>query len=333
MTVVGSIVYATKSGLGNLAKLLFDSKIIDRVFVAQHKTYHNNLEWYPQHSRETNDIKKFLESIDTLFLLEAPLPDVFDWTVAQTAKYMGKKVVLMPMYESTPRANLFLMDEIICPSLLDLEYFSEFKPHFIPVPSSPDVPFRLRKEVRTFVHNVGHGGIFSRNGTVEILEALPLIKSTDFKLIIRIQPDAGPELIGLVDSIEDSRVEVVKDHIPFEDLWAEGDVFLFPEKFNGLSLPLQEAYAAGMLVMAGNRYPIHTWLPHDPLIPVSGYFTTDLPWIGIKVKNAIFTAEAIANTIDKWVGKDIRLFSAGGESWAEYNAGYNLKHLYDELLR
>ena len=41
MTVVGSIVYATKSGLGNLAKLLFDSKIIDRVFVAQHKTYHN----------------------------------------------------------------------------------------------------------------------------------------------------------------------------------------------------------------------------------------------------------------------------------------------------
>lgn len=332
MTVVGSIVYATKSGLGNLAKLLYDSKIIDRVFIAQHQTFSSNLDWYPRQSRETEDIKKFLESIDTLFLLEAPLPDPFDWTVAQTAKYMGKRVVLMPMYESTPRANLFLMDEIIVPSLLDYKYFEDFNPKFIPVPSSPDVPFRLRKEAYTFVHNVGHGGIFSRNGTVEIIDALPLIKS-DIKLVMRIQPDADPQLLSLVDSIVDKRVEVVKDHIPFEELWTEGDVFLFPEKFNGLSLPLQEACAAGMLVMAGNRHPINTWLPHQPLIPVSGYFTTKIPWIGIEVKNAIFKPESIADTIDYWAGKGVSYHSASGREWAKANSGQNLKPLYDEILR
>ena len=40
-------------------------------------------------------------------------------------------------------------------------------------------------------------------------------------------------------------------------------MFVFPEKFNGLSLPLQEARAAGMLVLATDRFPMNTWLPRE----------------------------------------------------------------------
>jgi len=331
MSVVGSMVYATKSGLGILGKLLYDSKIIDKVFVAQHSKFESHLEWY-----RTEDIilsvDEFLDSIDTLLLLEAPIPDPFDWSVVQRAKYKGKKIVLMPMYESTPRQNLFLVDKIICPSLLDLEYYEDYDAEFIPVPSSRDIQWKLREKADVFVHNVGHGGIFSRNGTVEIIEALPLIKS-NIKLIIRIQPDANSELLTLVDNITDKRVEVVKQHVPFSELWSVGDVFLFPEKFNGLSLPLQEAHAAGMLVMAGDRHPINTWLPREPLIPVGGYFNTDLPWIGIKIKNALIQPQAIAETIDKWAGKDIMSQSIDGRAWAIENSGEVLKPRYDEILR
>ena len=56
-------------------------------------------------------------------------------------------------------------------------------------------------------------------------------------------------------------------------LFDVGDVFLFPDKFNGLSLPLQEAYASGMAVMSTGRYPASQWLPNDPMIPVDGYET------------------------------------------------------------
>lgn len=331
MSVVGSIVYATKSGLGVLAKLLYESKIIDKVLVAQHPKFESHLEWY-----NTEDIilavDEFLDSIDTLFLLEAPMPDPFDWSIVQRAKYKGKKIVLMPMYESTPRQSLVLVDKFICPSPLDLDYYHDFDSVYIPVPAPNDVEWSLRENANVFVHNVGHGGIFSRNGTVEIVQALPQIKS-DIKLIIRIQPDANRELLNLVDGIDDPRVEVVKDQIPFEELWKTGDVFLFPEKFNGLSLPLQEAFAAGMLVMAGDRHPINKWLPHDPLIPVSGYFKTDLPWIGIKINNAILRPQDIAETIDKWAGKPIERWSRLGGIWAGNNRGDLLKPQYDEVLR
>ena len=109
-------------------------------------------------------------------------------------------------------------------------------------------------------------------------------------------------------------------------------MFLFPEKFNGLSLPLQEAHAAGMLVMAGDRSPINAWLPKEPLIPVSGYFNTELPWIGIQVKNAIMKPEDIAATIDAWAGKDITEFSKMGQSWASQNTGDILREKYLEIL-
>jgi len=339
MATVGSIVYATKSGLGILAKLLYEAKIIDKVLVVQHPKFDSHIEWYESEdtfwgrSGDTTGGDEFLKSIDTLFLLEAPLPDPFDWALVQKAKYLGKKVVLMPMYESTPRQHLSVaVDQIICPSELDLEYFRDFDSTFIPVPSPNDVEWNLRETANVFVHNVGHGGIFSRNGTVELIEALPLIKS-DIKLIIRIQPDAGPELLDLVDKVDDPRVEVVTKQIPFSELWSTGDVFLFPEKFNGLSLPLQEAYTAGMCVMAGDRFPINRWLPQEPLIPVKGHFYTELPWIGIKVKNAIMEPQDIASTIDNWAGKDITKLSLRGKEWAKTNNGESLKPQYDRILR
>ena len=330
--IVGAVIYSTKSGLGILAKQLYDAGIIDKVFIAENKKFEAHIEWY-----KLEDIcvsrSQLIKEIDTLLIIEAPMPNPFDWGIATTAKYLGKRVVLMPMYESTPRLSLNLMDHIICPSLLDLEYYRKFNSSFIQVPSQNEVVWGLREHARIFVHNVGHGGIFSRNGTAEIIRALPMIKATDIKIVIRIQPDADEDLIKLTEEIKDPRVEVVTRHVPFDELWGYGDVFLFPEKFNGLSLPLQEAHAAGMLVMAGDRFPINTWLPKPPLIKVSGDYLIDIPWIGINIKSAVIKPEDIAKKVDNWAGQNIEELSLAGKKWARENSADKLKGEYDKVLR
>ena len=92
----------------------------------------------------------------------------------------------------------------------------------------------------------------------------------------------------------------------FDNIWDEGDVFVFPEKFNGLSLPLQEAFASGMMVMATDRYPMNTWLCTDCLLPVDKYTTER---IAVEFQMAHLSPVDIAKTIDKFYNTDITKFS------------------------
>lgn len=328
---VGSIVFATKSGLGVLAKLLYDYGIIDKVYIADHSKFDKNTSWY---SRKDICLTRteLLESVDTLLIIEAPLPNPFNWDVVSQARSMNKRVVLMPMYESTPRENLHLADKIICPSVLDLEYYKDFDSEFLQVPAPRDIEWRERTEAKVFVHNAGHGGIYSRNGTSELIKAIPMIKSRDIEILIRVQPDAPESLLNEVESIEkDSRVVIKQEHTPYSELWSYGDVFVFPEKFNGLSLPVQEAYSAGMMVMVGDRSPFNQWLPKEPLIDVQGYFNIMLP-IGMKIKGAIISPEDIAKNIDKWAGKNISKYSEMGARWSMENSNKEIIKKYRDVL-
>lgn len=335
--VVGSVVFATKSGLGVLARLLYDSKIIDKVLIVQHKKFSSNTSWYAKEDIYF-DTDLFLKNIDTLLIIEAPLAQhVSDWSLVQLAYDMGKKIVLMPMYESTPRKFIdpSYIDCVICPSRLDYDEYIEWHENttYLPIPSSNRINWKKRTRADLFIHNVGHGGIFSRNGTEELIKSLPHIKSKNFRLEIRVQPDADENLIAYIKSISDNRVKVLVKNFSDEELWERGDVFIFPEKFNGLSLPLQEAFASGMVVMAGDRYPINTWLPAISLIKVDSFHNIEIPWAGLTVKSANILPEDIAKKIDEMCGKDISDLSEMGKVYLDFNAGYILKEDYDKILR
>lgn len=335
--VVGSIVFATKSGLGVLARLLYDSKIIDKVFIVQHKKFSANENWYNKNDIYV-DIDKFIDDIDSLLIIEAPLiGQLTDWEIVKRAHTLGKKVVLMPMYESTPRKFIdpSYIDFVICPSKLDFDEYSYWHRNciYIPIPSSNKVKWKRREFANLFIHNVGHGGIFSRNGTEELIKSLPYIKSKDFRLEIRVQPDADENLINYIKSISDNRVKVLVKNFSDEELWERGDVFIFPEKFNGLSLPLQEAFASGMAIMAGDRYPINTWLPSKTLIKIDSFHNIEIPWASLTVKSANILPKDIAKKIDEICGKDISELSDMGKVYLDFNAGSLLKERYDEILR
>lgn len=308
---IGSIVFATDQGLGYLAKSFYDHGIINQVYIQPHGSRTNHWDWYPRESVVPTP-ELLLESCDTLLFFE----EVWHWKLIPQAREKGVRTVLMPMYECTRNPLPYQPDAIINPSLLDQDYFPQGT--FIPVPV--DVPWRLRERARIFVHNAGNGGLGGRNGTKEVIEAMALVKSP-IRLIIRSQVP----LHWVTDF--DSRIEVRIGQ--FDDIWSEGDVFLFPEKFNGLSLPMQEAFAAGMLVMGGDRHPINTWLPHEPLIPIEDYLNVT---ISRPIKSALYTPAAIAAKIDEYYDTDISKFSLLGKEYAENNSWKKLKETYQTVL-
>lgn len=310
--VVGSIVYATEQGLGYLAKDFFDNGIIHKVLIREHGSRTNFRSWYPAAAIVSTE-EELLESCDAFLFFE----EVFNWKIIVKAREAGKKTALMPMYECTRSPLPYHPDVILCPSPLDEQYFKEGRGVVVPV----DVPWRQRSRARVFVHNAGNGGLGGRNGTRELLAAMEFVKSP-IQLIVRSQEK-------FFNVRPDNRITYIQGTVSKKELWDKGDVFIFPEKFNGLSLPLQEAYASGMLVMAGDRFPINTWLPREPLIPVDHYKKEK---IAVEFESAQYSPATIAATIDAWYDMDISTFSLRGLEYAQKNSWKNLAETYREAL-
>lgn len=320
---VGSVVFATNQGLGILAKSFYDAGILTDVVVIEHSSRDNHPEWYPNSPlispRELwGDVgRSLVERVDTMLFFET----AFEHRLIAHARAKRVKTVMMPMYECMPRDVSYQPDLYLCPSRLDLEYYPNGV--FLPIPVN--VSWKKRETAKLFVHNAGHGGLMGRNGTEELLQAIYLVKSPA-QFLVRAQkwPYKTPPRLG--------RVEVVKESVPYSELYDKGDIFIFPEKFNGLSLPLQEAYASGMGVMCTNRYPMTTWLPTALMIPESGVKKSQiaprLNWFD----ESVVSPKDIAATIDEWYGKDISIYSEKGRLWAEDNSWEALKPKYIEAL-
>lgn len=307
--MTGSIVLATDQGLGYLAKAFFDNGIIDIVSVHKHTSRPNHYGWYPDSVPEEELLKK----CDTLIFFETP----FSWKLIPQARALNIKTILIPMYECTQYPFPYQPDEIWCPSDLDAKFYREQGEVVRRVSIPVNKKWRKRSKALVFVHNAGNGGLGGRNGTKELVEAFNYVKS-DARLIIRSQ---------VPFKCENPKIEVRVGQ--FDDIWNEGDVFVFPEKFNGLSLPLQEAFASGMMVMAGARYPMTSWLPNPPLIPVESYKKES---IAVQFDSAVYNPKTIAQQIDFWYGKDIEMFSLLGKEYGVKNSWKILKEKYKELL-
>lgn len=343
---VGSFVYATDQGLGILAKSFYDHGIVTDVMVVRHGRHTTHDEWYPN-AKQITDLRNreqqvammvFAASMDVMLFFETP----FYWPVIEACRQANVPTALMPMFECMPERIPYQPDLFINPSHLDQQYY----PQGIHIPVPVEYPWRKRERAEVFVHNAGHGGLKGRNGTLELMQALRFIKS-DAKIIIRAQ---DPRALDYTTEARIGQVEFVFKQVPYETLFAEGDVFVFPEKFNGLSLPLQEARAAGMLVMCGARFPMTEWLPgyvrfanisNDPileqrdvqlLIPVKGYHRERIGPPYNEYDCAEFDPRDIAARIDEWYGQDISEYSLSGRAWVEAMSWNVLRPQYIQAL-
>lgn len=337
---VGTLTFATSQGLGILAKSFYDHGIITDVMIVLHSSRETHEEWYPNHKgfcpgrcwkREGKIVTSFVSKMDAMVFFETP----FHWELLNYCRQQGIKTCLMPMYECMPRQLPSLPDEYWCPSLLDQQYFP-LDSKYLPVPVCVDpkcsclfkVKHKLREKALHFVHNAGHLGLKSRNGTGELLDALPYIESP-VKFTIRAQKAPPWNVQDRLKSLKNNvKVDFSLGTVPYESLYDEGDVFVFPEKFNGLSLPLQEACASGMVVMCGDRFPMNTWLPKEPLIPIESYSKNCVSPRCLMFDEAQISPKAIAARIDEYYGKDISCLSLRGLEWAKANSWEYLKPLY-----
>jgi hypothetical protein len=329
---VGSLVYATEQGLGYLAKAFVDHGVVTHPIIVEHAHHTTHYDWYPGRMsvpirhimREPyhSMIRRELSNCDVFLAFETP----FDWTLFRYLRNRQKSIrsYLVTMYECTPKVIPEEPDVYLCPSELDLYHFPHDKSRRIRIPV--EVPWRQRTEAKVFVHNAGHGSFRDRNGSQKIGEAIRLVKS-DAKFIIRSQSFGIPSNIPV--GIEERRGTV-----DYATLWDEGDVFLFPESFNGLSLPLQEARAAGMLVMATDRFPMNLWLPTEPLIKPFGYQYASISAAYREFDEAQIDPKDIAAKIDLWYGQDVSEYSRSGLLWAQANSWEKLKPgIMEELQR
>ena len=306
----GIVCYATEQGLGRQAKQFFDHGLVQEVFIWPHREYDNHYEWYPN-SCATYD--EMLDKVGEVWFLETP----FDWNFVRKAQAKGVRTVLFLMYECSTLP--IAVDQLVGGSIMERIAFGDTV-KVITVPAPEDIKWRLRQKAQVFVHNAGHGGLGGRNGTTELLEAMRYVKSP-IKLIIRTQLDRYKS--------NDPRVEIRVGDFEYNTLFDEGDVYIYPDKFGGSCLPLQEAHSAGMLVMATDRLPSNTWLPIEPLIPVAGYKKERVAQY--QFDTAIVDPRDIAKKIDAWYNADITKFSLIGKQWAEDNSWEALKSEYEKI--
>ena len=331
---IAGLGYASAQGLGHLLRDFYHHKILDDVMIYRHRARKSHMEWYPPDTFELVQtpfngpiVDKFVRRVKTMLFFETP----FDWSFVNYCRERGVKTALMPMYEWFPENPPQRFDKMICPSLLDLDYFPEGV--FIPVPVRTDL-WKQRTTATRFLHNAGHVGFREHKGTVELLRAVQHVTSP-FTLTVRSQDRRTLEgILKQVPSVmRDSRVRIEMTELPYEQLWDNHDVLIAPEKFNGLSLPLQEGYAAGMLVMTTDRYPMNTWLPKEPLIPVHHYeHNVRVAGPYKSFDEAVVAPEAIAATIDLWFGKDITEYSLRAREWSQQHSWEKLAPRYREEL-
>lgn len=331
---VGCVGYATEQGLGRLAKVFFDQEVVDEMLIVRHPHFKLQQGWYPTgtpmiHDRHRIDlaqpgVDRFFGKIDACLFFETP----FDWNLPRLCKQMNVKTVMVPMHEWWPVNPPATFDKWICPSLLDLDCFRDMPgAEFIPIPADPEVEWKERRVAHGFLHNAGHIGCRGHKGTLELLKAMRHVRS-DLRLTVTCQDGAG--LRRLRDQApevdRDGRITFVTGDLRRDDLFPDHqDVLVAPEKFNGLSLPLQEAFAAGMVVMTTDRFPANTWLPAEPLIPVSSFARARTQPGNLEVDECIMEPQAIAAVMDAWWGQDISALSLRGKAWAEENSWDRLR--------
>ena len=267
-----------------------------------------------ENSPTDEQIKEFCKDIDVLFCFETPC----NWNAWKIAKEMGVKTGMFIDYEWTPE-KFITPDVIINPSNYHMADLPERTVH-ITFPVDREIhPFKLRTKAHTFLHIVGHGGGYGRNGTKELLEAIPLVKNKDIKFIIHSQIQ--------IEKINDPRIEWrVGNYINEGEMYQDADVLVSPRRYAALSLPLNEAMSHGLAIIMSDMNPQNQFLPKDLLIPVKE--TTTIK-ICREIELGFIDPKDIACKIDELANKDITEYSKYSDKWAESISWGKLK---DKIL-
>lgn len=329
---IGTICYATSRGLGHLAHDFYLNNVITDVCVMRHRSIPMQ-DWYPGAPvvsgltpSDVRTMRDFCRGMDAMLWFENP----FDWELIPFCHSAGVRTYLVTMYECHPKSRhygRYTPTRYLCPSALDMQYFPKQSTQVqLPV----EYPWKLRTNAWHFVHNGGYLGIRGREGTTVLIEAMQYVKSL-IRLTIRVQENVGEEHQRI--AARDGRIEYVNHQVDYHSLYATGDVCVGAQRWNGCSLPLQEAFASGMLVMNTDRFPMNTWLPRAPLVTPDRIIPNScISGAYLNFEESVVSPRTLAAKIDDFYGRDVTEYSLSGKAWAEQNSWSALKETWLEVL-
>lgn len=229
-------------------------------------------------------LARWLEGLDVVYSAETFYSNEFP----ELAQLMGVRTVLHYNHEflaHLDNPHLPEPDVFAAPSMWRYEEVPFTNKEFLPVPIALDrfgdrtlVGYPRQgdaarcpnKGPRNFLHIVGRPAIFDRNGTPDVLAALPHVKS-QIRLTLKCQDRDYLHTLMRAHGIP-SNVELVCDSSDTENYWDNyrtGDVMVLPRRYGGLCLPANEALGSGMPVVMTDIDPNNTWLPAEWLVPAS----------------------------------------------------------------
>jgi glycosyltransferase involved in cell wall biosynthesis len=217
-----------------------------------------------------DEIESFLDELDVVFTAET----FYTYDFLHRANNRGIKTILQYNYEFLAHLNsrdLPSPTVFAAPSLWN--YFDTRLPQKIhlPVPIATDrfAPNPTPPETaKVFLHPVGRPAIHDRNGTEDVIAALPLVRS-EITMIFRCQrPGHVESLLAQHDILPN--VTVVVDTSAPKEYWHsyQGiDAVILPRRYGGLCLPANESLGAHVPVLMPDIDPNNRWLPREWLVP------------------------------------------------------------------
>ena len=249
----------------------------------------------PPYYVSTEDLQSWIEGLDVVLTFETP----YNWELFNLTKRAGIRSVLMVDYEYFPGLLPSRPDVLWMPVRWFLDELKKdgIPVQFIPMPVDRlRFKFKQKKVAKTFLTVLGHHHMLNedRNGIRTLFDAIPLVKNKDIRFLFRsIQP---------LPKINDPRVEIdVSTKKRPEGNWSKGDVLIYPRRYAGMSLPMNEALSCGMPVLMSNMSPQNNILPPHWLLP-----TKICPYhLGRNVDIGTVSPADLAAKIDEWAMKDI----------------------------
>lgn len=273
-------------------------------------------------------VEEFLRKVDVVFTCET----FYNYWVIERARELDVRTVLQPNYEFLDyliHPDLPEPDAFALPSTWHIDDIRMALPgrdvRYVPVPIDRELlPYRHRPELRRILHPAGTPAAEDRNGTLLLIEAMRHVKSP-VRAIVRSQKQLGV-------SNPPANVHIDRSDVPnYWDLYRDEDLMVMPRKFGGLCLPMQEALAVGMPVLASDVAPQREFLPEA--LRVSAPKTHEImtrAMIGIHQANPL----DLARRIDE-LHEDRDTFaslSSWTQEWAEAHTWDALRPSYEEVL-
>lgn len=193
-----------------------------------------------------------------------------------------KTIAYIDYYTESTIPLFAVYDLLICNTKKHLEAFKWHKgARYIPWGTDIDL-FKpngneITKESIIFFHSCGMNP--KRKGTDLLLQAIPLIKNPDYKVIIHTQIDLKsfyPDLNETIDRlILTEKLEIIHKTVYAPGLYTLGDIYVYPSRLEGIGLTVAEAISCGLGVIIPDCGPMNEFVNNNfgKKVKIEKYFS------------------------------------------------------------